>query len=158
MAAGFTLLLAGFLAERVDARFGTRSACIAALLLPMVAGLWCVIFDWTTGRGDLRALILLQTLPLLVVPAGAIALPGRFTRAGDWLLMLALYGLAKLIDVADDRIYSWTGWISGHSLMHIVLAVVAAWLAYRAARTDDAVGAGASVPSSQRINSLKTSG
>lgn len=134
MAAAFLLLLAGFLAERVDARFGSRPACVAALLLPLAGGAWCALTALATGTPDLRGLLLLQVLPVLVVPAGALGLPGHVTRTRDWMAMLGLYVLAKSCEMADAPIYDLGGGlIGGHSLMHLALAAVAAWLAYRAA-------------------------
>ena len=160
MAAAFTLLLAGFLAERAHPQFGSRSACAIALLLPVLAALWSLLADASRGLPDLRGLLLLQVLPVLLVPAGALSLPGRVTSAGDWLLMLVLYAFAKLLEAADATVYAATGWISGHSLMHLALAGVALWLAYRAladvpATAGDGSAAG---EASQRVSSASTSG
>lgn len=159
MAAAFTLLLAGFLAERVHPQFGSRSACVIALLLPLLAALWSLLAEVWIGVADRRGLLLLQLLPVLLVPAGALALAGRVTSAGDWLAMLLLYALAKLLEAADAPVYAALGWISGHSLMHLVLAGVALWLAYRAlAESSRAAGAGSAAASSSRcISSASTS-
>lgn len=161
MAVAFTLLLSGFLAERVHPQFGSRSACAIALLLPVLAGLWSLVADASSGKPDLRGLLLLQLLPVLLVPAGAISLPGRATSAGDWLLMLVLYAFAKLLEAADATVYAATGWISGHSLMHLALAGVALWLAYRALAAAAPLAAADESPAadpSQRVSSTRTSG
>ena len=97
LAAAFTQLLSGFLAERVHPQFGSRSACTIALLLPLLAALWSLLTAVGAGAADLRGLMLLQMLPVLLIPAGALALPGRVTTAGDWLVMLLLYVFAKLL-------------------------------------------------------------
>lgn len=169
MAAGFMLLLGGFLAERVDPRFGSRAACAAALLLPLAAGAWCGLSALTTGTPDLRGLLLLQVLPVLLVPAGALGLSGSVTRTRDWMAMLGLYALAKGFELADATIHDLTaGWVGGHALMHLALAAVAAWLAYRAASSApreghasasplrDADTSAASATPSSRITSAST--
>ena len=81
---------------------------------------------------DLRAVLLLQALPVLLIPAGAAWLEGRYTQTRDWLLVLAAYAVAKLLDLADAPLLNATGWLSGHTAMHLALAGVAIWMAYLA--------------------------
>lgn len=127
-AASFILLLCSFLAERVHARFGSRRACATALA---VAGLAAALSSLAAST-DLRPLLLLQLLPVLLIPAGALSLPGLHTRKSDWLLILGLYALARASDLGDDSVLLATGGvISGHALMHLCMAGVAAWFAYR---------------------------
>lgn len=109
----------------------------------------------TEGIGpiDLRPYLLMQLLPVLLLPAGALGLAGTHSRSGDWLLMLAIHVAAKGFDFADAEIYTATGWIGGHALMHLSLAGVAGVLAYRAANAPSlAVEAGPT----QRQTSLNT--
>lgn len=140
-------LLLGFLAERVDSRCGSSAACAAALFAVLMgAALWC-------ADGDLRVLRLLQTLPVLLIPAGALGLPGRRTAGADWGLMLLAYGAGHLLGLFDQAVFDALRWISGHALMHLCMAVVVGRLAYRAGATLDAEDGGDSHPSV----SLKTS-
>lgn len=145
----FAALTAGALAERVDPRFGharTGALLLAAVLLAGGVA--------AAGRGaDIRPLLLFEVLPVLLLPAGAISLPGAWTRATDWLVMLSGYGLARLADMNDARLLATTGGISGHALMHLLLAAVSGWLAYCAVRapTADAVD-------NRRQTSLNTAG
>jgi hypothetical protein len=54
-------------------------------------------------------------------PAQARELPVR------WALLIAIYALAKLLELGDHAVYEWTGQlVSGHSLKHMV-AAFAAW-------------------------------
>ena len=54
-------------------------------------------------------------------PAQAWELPVR------WGWVIAIYALAKLLELGDHAVYEWTGqWVSGHSLKHMV-AACAAW-------------------------------
>lgn len=151
MSAGFAMLAAGALAERVDPRLASTSALAGIGLAVLLAAAWV---GWS-GAGDVRVFLLIELLPVLLLPAGAFSLHGAHTRPADWVLMLAGYGAARAADLADAPIFAATGWIGGHALMHLLLAGVTAWLAYAAARTSGAVvGAGAS----QRQASLNTAG
>jgi hypothetical protein len=122
-----------------------------------MAGLACsiVLLGAAWGRGvDMRPLLLLEVLPVLLIPAGALWLPGAHTRTSDWIIALVAYGVAKAFDAADAAVLSVTGWISWHGLMHLTLAAVAAWLAYCAGNAR----AGAETPDTRRHTSLNTSG
>jgi hypothetical protein len=133
MSAAFVMLTVGMLAERVSARFGSRTGLAAAAALLVVTATAVGFGVGATGSTDLRPFLLLQLLPVLLIPAGALSLPGRYTRSADWMIMLAVYALAKAFELADAAIFMSTGWISGHALMHLSLACVAARLAYCAA-------------------------
>jgi hypothetical protein len=153
-AGAFTLLLCGFLAERVDARFGSRATCAAALgMAGLAAG-----FAAVGSAADVRALLLLQLMPVLLIPAGALSLPGRHTHKADWLLILGLYALARVSDLGDAAVLRFTlGAFSGHALMHLCLAGVAAWLAYRASAAGSPAAA-ENAGLAQATTSLSTSG
>ena len=151
-AGAFVMLLCGFLAERVDERFGSGQACIAALGVVVLAA--CIS---SLGSMDLRPLLLLQLLPVLLIPAGSLGLPGKHTTRNDWLLMLGLYALARACDVGDAAVMHHTGRvISGHALMHLGLACVALCLAYRASRP--AEEAADDEDTAQASTSLSTTG
>jgi len=153
-AAGFVLLTLGVLAERVDARFGSVRALLGALVLVLGAAT-LVGLRSALGLGiDMRPLLLLQVLPVLLIPAGALWLPGAHTRASDWLIVLVAYAAAKVFDAADAAVLETTGWIGGHALMHLSIAALTAWLAYCAA----AARAGSAGSASRRHTSLNTSG
>lgn len=139
MSAAFVLLTLGMLAERVHAGIGGRPVATTATLVG--AATLAALASGSVGDGavDLRPFLLLQLIPVLLIPAGALSLPGAHTRPSDWLLMLVAYVAAQAFDVADAAIHAATGWIGGHALMHLALAGVAARLAYRAASAGAAV-------------------
>jgi hypothetical protein len=141
MSGAFVLLTLGMLAERVHDRFGANPGATAAALVG-IATLAALASGVATGSGaDLRPFLLLQLIPVLLIPAGALSLPGTHTRPADWLLMLVAYAAAQGFDLADAAIHAATGWIGGHALMHLALAGVAAQLAYRAANAGSAAAA-----------------
>ncbi|WP_280152979.1 hypothetical protein [Piscinibacter sp. XHJ-5] len=158
-AAALASLTMGFLAERVDARLGSRRVLAVAMGAVAAGGLWWWIGQGANGSGDLRPLLFLETLPVLLIPAGALSLAGHHTGAGDWLGMLGLYGLCRMAGIADSTIYALTGAISGHTVMHLSWAAVAAWLAYRAAVAPGSARVTAPALSDpiQRSTSLNTS-
>lgn len=158
LAAAFTLLCCGALAERVDARMGSQRTVTLAMVVVAVMTCHMIVAAWVTDELDLRPVLCLQLLPVLLIPAGAMSLSGSVTRLSDWLLMLAAYALARLFEHADQAVFDATGgWLGGHALLHLCLALAAACLAYRAQslrHSAEPVGDGLT----QRQTSLKTAG
>ena len=159
-ACAFVLLALGLLAERVDPRFGSGAACVGAAALTMLAGLVVALAGRQQGVADLRPLLLFEAIPVLLIPAAVLRMPGSQTSTSSWLIAFALYAISKLFELTDAPIFSATGWISGHTLMHLGCASVVGWMAYRAATTRSAgsVGADARGELSQRQTSLNTTG
>jgi hypothetical protein len=158
-AGAMTMLGLLFLAERMDGLFGSGPAILGSVGIVGFATLWWFAGEWATGHGDLRALVFLECLPLLLLPSGALRLPGRFTGGVDWLAMMLLYLMARGAGVMDAPLLELTGGIGGHALMHLLLAGVAGCIAYRAGAASGArpsVAASASDPT-QRRTSLNTS-
>jgi len=158
-ASALAFLMLAFLAERVDAAYGGRRALAGALAVLAVAALWWASSQWLSGQGDLRAMVLLQALPLLLVPSGAVNLPGRFTSSTNWLWALSLYGLARMAEFAGAGPFGAGGWLSGHTLQHLLSAAAVCCLAYRAG-----IGSGSTLTRllaggepTQRSTSLNTS-
>ena len=156
LATACALITGAFLAERVDPWFATPAARVVALVLPLMMAAPAVL-GWLLGQAvDMRPLHWLQIVPILLVPAGALGLRGRYTSRSDWMAALGLYGMAGLADIADTRLFEATGIISGHTVYHLGLAAVTAWTGYLAARTpvsDDPAGT-----PSQPQTALKTAG
>lgn len=142
----FVMLTAGVLAERVHGAFGGWRGLAGATLLWLVCCALVATSHQAGGGADVRPMLLLQVLPVLLIPAGAAWLPGAYTRPVDWMLILATYALAKLLDLGDAQLLDITGGLSGHTAMHLALAGVAGWLAYRA------------VASRRRLTASNTSG
>lgn len=134
-AGAFVSLLLGFLAERVDSRCGSARSLAVGLAVGACAGGYWAIGEWSHGCGDLRAVLFLQGLPVLLIPAGALSLPGKITTTSDWMWMLGLYVVARAAAVFDESVLAAVGWITGHSLMHLLLTGIVLRLAYRAARS-----------------------
>jgi hypothetical protein len=107
------------------------------LFIPLlVSGIASVVY-WhvseLNGHGDLRAYVLVQFLPILLIPLILWLFNSRLNgNKYIWGIIIA-YALSKLMEFFDVRIYSALGVISGHSLKHLV-AAFAAFIFYRALR------------------------
>jgi hypothetical protein len=131
MTIAFMALFSIVIGDRVSASLGRL------LLWPLVlAGVISVLYwDWTElqGRGDLRAYGLVQFLPMLLIPLMLVTEKGRGLRA-PWLWgTLVTYAAAKLTEHYDAAIHAATGFVSGHTLKHL-LGAAAVFLALRAMR------------------------
>ncbi|MFT3664434.1 hypothetical protein [Piscinibacter sp.] len=124
-------LTCAFLAERLDARWGSPAVLATALLAASASvALW-----WggeRLGRGDLRAYLFVQFLPMLLVPAALLLrAPKRFVSAAPdaaWWGVLLGYALAKGLELADHAVFEQLAVVSGHTLKHLVAAGAAGWL------------------------------
>lgn len=131
-------LLCAFLAERVDTRWASPLALLAALAVASLS----VVSWWLgerAGTGDLRAYLFVQFLPMLIVPA-ALALrlqapdAAGATPASAWWTVLAFYAAAKGMELADHAALDTIGLVSGHTLKHLLAAAGAGWIVQAASR------------------------
>jgi hypothetical protein len=124
LAVALMALFTAVLSERI------HPACARWLLWPFVLlGAASVLFwDWTErqGAGDLRFYLTVQFFPLIAVPLMLVLCPPRYTASADLVAALACYGLAKALEVLDRHVYTGSGFVSGHTLKHIV-AGLGAW-------------------------------
>lgn len=132
MTLAFTGLFAAVIVEFVSRTAGRR------LLLPLLAAGLASVLYWAgteaAGAGDLRFYLLVQFLPLVLIPL-ILALYRRPSFLNGALLgMLGLYALAKAAEEFDASLLAAShGLVSGHTLKHL-LAATAAWLPARALR------------------------
>jgi hypothetical protein len=123
--AGMVLAFAGLLGlaamQTVSARAGLALAAAVLVLGPLSVHAWSLtgnVLPWAVLQFGGMALILGCAF---MRPAQSRALPVR------WALLIAIYALAKLLELGDHAVYEWTGQLaSGHSLKHVV-ASFAAW-------------------------------
>jgi Ceramidase len=110
-------LLVALLCEHVGGRFEQRLLA-AAVPLGLASVLYWYVFD------DLRPYVWIQLAPLLAIPL--VVLLFKSAYGGRWLLLAALacYALAKIAEAYDHPIFASTGgWISGHTLKHLLAAL-----------------------------------
>lgn len=125
---------AAILCERVDIDRGRRLLPVLLLAGVGSAGYW----GWseTVGRGDLRAYGLMQLVPFLFVPLLLRFYPPRYARRHDHAIyaVLGLYLAALTCDLLDRPIAALTGFVSGHTLKHVLAAGAACLVAIGLAR------------------------
>jgi hypothetical protein len=124
MALAFMAWLAALLAERLGVKTGLM------LLAPLCAAGLGAVFYWvwseTQGAGDLRPWLLVQLMPMLLVPLLLYLYPPRYNCGGDMLAVIGLYIVALLLDLGDRAVFALTGGlVGGHALKHLVAALAA---------------------------------
>jgi hypothetical protein len=118
--------LAAVIAERI--RVAAGLALLPALL---AAGAAAVIYWGATeaqGVGDLRAYGVVHFYPALLILLLILLFPLRYTRGGDVLVVLELYGAALAAEIFDRHLFALGGLLSGHTLKHGLAALAAYWV------------------------------
>ncbi len=125
MTIAFMALVAIVLGEHIDERIGRRT------LWPLIAlGVGSVLFWWLGERGgvgDLRPYVLVQFLPMLLLPLVLLLYRSCVGSAGALWALIGLYALAKAFEFGDAVVLALAG-ISGHSLKHLAAAAAMAML------------------------------
>jgi len=115
----FMGLVAAVIAERISVRLG-----LWLLPLLLLVGMGSVLqWYWseTRGMGDLRFYASVQAYSTLVILL-AFLFPRRYTRTGDFGLVVGFYVLAKLLETFDRPIFAALHVVSGHTLKHLAAA------------------------------------
>jgi hypothetical protein len=121
---GMSLAFAGLLglaaADRIGSRAGWALAAVVAVAAPGTA----FIDAWT---GNMTPWAALQGGALALLAALALRRPRQGALGFSLVAVIALYALAKALELADAPVFSLTGGlISGHSAKHVA-AALAAW-------------------------------
>lgn len=126
MAIAFMALFSVVVAETISVKLANR------LLYPLIfTGLFSVVYWHITeqaGQGDLRLYILVQFLPMLLIPVILVFFRSRFNTQAHYWFMLMAYVAAKLLEHFDREIYQSLQLVSGHSLKHIAAAIAVIFL------------------------------
>ncbi|MCF8720749.1 ceramidase domain-containing protein [Nitrospina gracilis] len=107
------------LADRLGPRVG-----LAALGPLVFFGIATALY-WdhteTLGQGDLRPYILVQFMPMILIPLLFFLFPPRYSGSVAFVKVLAWYVVAKVFEHFDAWVYSGTaGMVSGHTLKHLI--------------------------------------
>ena len=115
----FMAMVSAVIAERINVRLG-----IWLLPILLSIGLTSVLqWEWSEARGsgDLRFYAAVQAYSALVVLL-AFLFPQRYTRTGDFGLVVGFYALAKALETFDKPIFAILRIVSGHTLKHLAAA------------------------------------
>lgn len=114
--------------EHVDARLARRA------LIPLVAiGIASAAYWGVSehmGRSDLRPYVIVQFLPIVLIPIILVVYPSRLTHVSTHWMVLGCYGIAKVLEHFDVAIHRVLGVMSGHPLKHVAAAAsifIVAW-------------------------------
>jgi hypothetical protein len=122
-------LLAAVCAEMQPKVNGRRWAAMLAVAATASVVWWYV--TERSGHGDLRPYLLLQGLPLLLIPLWqAIYRAPRRDRLA-FSAAIVLYLMAKVAELHDHELLATLGWMSGHTLKHLLATAGAAVLIAR---------------------------
>jgi hypothetical protein len=126
-----TGLLAGVWAETALPQGRAFMATSLLALFSIASVLWWY-FTELNGQGDLRPYLLLQILPIVLIPLWQ-AIYRSATKDRLWFgAAILLYIFAKLAEVNDEALLATTNRvISGHTLKHLLATAAAAALAHR---------------------------
>ncbi len=116
----FSLLLAVHISLVAGKRF-----LIPLLVLGAASIGWWWFSEEIQHNGDLRLYVLVQFLPMLLLPLLVILFPSRVFATRHLIWILGWYVLAKVFETEDDVLYTFLGF-SGHALKHLA-ASVAVW-------------------------------
>ena len=117
----FMSLFSIVIGEHISESFGRQ------MLLPLLmAGVGSVVYWSITegqGAGDLRPYVLVQFLPMVLIPLILLLYASCFDRTGFFWGVIGIYTAAKLFELLDSEIYLAGELISGHSIKHLVAAL-----------------------------------
>jgi hypothetical protein len=121
-------LLAAVYAESCP-RANSSSTTVLLALAAVLSVAWWYVTD-QQGEGDLRPYLLLQALPLVLIPLWqAVHGAPRDDRVA-FGVAIALYAVAKAAELHDREVLQALGWISGHTIKHLLATASGAVLAY----------------------------
>ena len=120
-------LVAISIAERVDVKAGWR--LLGPLLLLGIAS----IVAWRTA-GDLRLYAIVQFGSILSLLLTIALFRSPYTHGSGYAWAIGLYVVAKGCELFDARILATTGFVSGHTLKHVIAGLSGAAILLMTAR------------------------
>jgi hypothetical protein len=129
-------LLAGVRAEVDPGVNGARLTGLLAVVAFASVTWWYV--TGIDGTGDLRPYLLLQALPLVLIPLWHWIHDAPRADRLAFAIAIGLYVAAKAAELLDHELFALFHWISGHTLKHLLAAAAAAVIVARLIRQADA--------------------
>ncbi|UGY14047.1 hypothetical protein [Bradyrhizobium septentrionale] len=129
----------------VGVRGGTRPGlktdieAIGLGLFAVASVAWWVITD-RHGADDLRPYLLLQVLPLILIPLWQSIYRAPRADRTAFATAMVLYILAKITEVLDHQIAGTFGFVSGHTLKHLIATAATAAVVWGLTRRFSAGG------------------
>jgi hypothetical protein len=120
MTIAFMALFSSIIGEYISTRLAWK------LFIPLlILGIASVVYWQVTelnGHGDLRAYILVQFLPILLIPLILWLFESKLDNDKYIWGIIGAYTISKLMELFDAQLYNIIGSLSGHSLKHLAAA------------------------------------
>ena len=123
-------LLAAVRAES-HPRADPRRDVVLLAIVAVASVAWWRFTDHPPGAGDLRAYVLVQGLPLVLIPLWQWTSPTAQADRVWFALALLVYVGAKAAELYDRELFAALGVMSGHTLKHLLSALAAAVIVVR---------------------------
>lgn len=121
MTFAFMALFSIIIGEFISSRVGKLA------LWPLIVFGVFSVFYWhiteSNGEGDLRLYLLVQFLPLLLIPLILLLFTPSFTHTSGYWLLLCAYVFAKVFEYFDEAVLNSLFVLSGHSIKHLIAAL-----------------------------------
>ena len=117
----FASFFAAMLGERVSLPLARRLFPLFIVLGAASVAYW--YFSEINAYGDLRGYLLVQLVPLVLIPLMLQICEPRYSRSSDIWWLLGWFVVARVCEVLDRQIFDWLGLVSGHSLKHIAAGI-----------------------------------
>lgn len=108
---------------------GRIPGLLTVLLVAAVGSVYWWSWTESLGRGDLRPYLLVQFMPLVLIPLWQWLQGAPKAERVDFGIAIALYAAAKGFELQDGAVLAATGFASGHTLKHLLAALAAAFIA-----------------------------
>ena len=113
----FTIIIGEFASARL-----AKQIFIPLILVGAGSAVYWYIGE-LNDAGDLRFYMLVQFLPVMLIPILLLLFQSHFDRVYAYWWLLLSYVIAKFLEYFDTEVFALSGFISGHSLKHFVAAV-----------------------------------
>jgi hypothetical protein len=126
MSVAFMAFASAIVADRIHARAGNTWLLVVLIILGLLSLLYWQYTE-QQGRGDLRFYAFVQFYPVILLPAVLWLFPRYRYMPGRYIAwVFSWYGLSKLLEHFDARIFEMLGYsISGQTLKHLAAAISA---------------------------------
>ncbi|MES2355518.1 MAG: hypothetical protein V4568_14170 [Pseudomonadota bacterium] len=104
-----------------------RYNTILLALFAVISVTWWYVTD-LLGHGDLRIYLFLQGMPLLLIPLWQAIFQAPRQERLAFGLAIFFYVMAKVAEQYDHELFTMLGWISGHTVKHLLATAGAAIL------------------------------
>ena len=126
MTMAFMAIFFFFFGDRASEKLGAR--VLWPLVLAGVASVTYWFWSEVQGRGDLRPYVIVQFLPMIIIPMLLLMYSGRHMLAAFLWATLLTYASAKVAEYYDPAIFEWLGFWSGHTVKHLLSALAVLWV------------------------------